>query len=100
METKENCKILLKNGKTQKVKCYKFFQKELERELAVHEDVDNKSRTSITDIKTGFGLRQFNKEIKKVTETDINETLIEFIKHYTIEGIKDKFKEIDNRDKE
>lgn len=99
METKENCKVLLKNNKWQKVKCYKFFQTDIERELAVHEDVDNKSRTSISDVQTGYGLSQFNKNIKEVTEKDINDTLNRFIKHYTIEGISKRFKEMEDRNK-
>ena len=70
----------------------------MERELAVHEDVDNKNRTSITDVQTGYGLRQFDKNIKEVTEKDIRDTLMEFIKHYTMEVIKNKFKEKDKKD--
>ncbi len=99
MDTKDNCKVLLTNGKTQKIKGYKFFQTDIARELVVHEDVEDKKYSSITDVETGYRLCQLSKDIKKVTETDINETLNKFVRHYTIEGIKDKFKEKDNRDK-
>ena len=99
MDTKDNCKVLLTNNKLQKVKCYKFFHKELGRELAVHEDVENKNITSISDVLTGLRFKQIHKEVKKVTEAEVEETLNKFIKHYTIEDIKKKFKEIENRDK-
>ena len=100
METKQSCKVLLKNNKKQKVKCYKFFQKDIEREIAVHEDVENKNVTSITDVLTGLRLKQIHKEIRKVTEAEIEETLIKFIGHYTIDSIKSKFQELDkDRDK-
>ena len=43
METKDTCKILLEKA-TQKVKCYKFISKEINRELALHEDVEDKNK--------------------------------------------------------
>ena len=99
MDIKDNCKVLLTNNKLQKVKCYKFLHEELGRELAVHEDVENKNITSITDVLTGFRLCYIHKEINKVKDEDIDQTLNQFIRHYTIEDIKKKFKEIENRDK-
>lgn len=95
MEIKETCKILLDKGNTQKIKCYKFFQTDIERELAIHEDVDNKNSTSITDTNTGLRLCKIPKEISKVTEQDIDLRLSEFIRHFTLEEVKKEFKRLD-----
>ena len=96
METTENCKILLEKGITQKVKCYKFFQTDFNRELAVHEHSDYKTLSSITDVKSGLKLCSIQKEIKKVTPTDIDEALNTFIRHFTLDGILTRFQELDN----
>ena len=99
MEIKETCKILLDKGNTQKVKCYKFFNEDINRELAVHADIDRKfTITNITDTATGLRLCSIQKEIGKVTEKDINETLYNFIKHYTIDTIKEEFEKL-NKEK-
>ena len=97
METKETCRILLDKGNTQKVKCYKFFQTDFNRELAIHEDIDHKSVTSITDILTGMRLCKIQKEVSKVTEQDIDLQINEFIKHFTLEGIINEFKKLDEK---
>ena len=95
METTENCKILLDKGNTQKVKCYKFFQTDFNRELAVHEHSDYKTLSTITDVKSGLKLCSIQKEIKKVTATDVDEALNTFMRHFTLDGILTRFKEID-----
>lgn len=95
METNQTCKILLDKGNTQKVKCYKFFQTDFERELAVHEDVDHKNVTSVTDTLTGLRLCKIPKEVSKVTAQDIDLQITEFIKHFTLEGIINEFKRLD-----
>lgn len=95
MEITETCKVLLDKGATQKVKCYKFFQTDFERELAVHENVDHKTLATITDVITGMKLCNINKEIKKVTAEDINEAVSTFIKHFTLDGILTRFNELD-----
>ena len=96
METNDTCKILLDKGLTQKVKCYKFYQKDFDRELAVHEHSDYKTLSSITDVKTGMKLCTVDKEIKKVTPADIDEAMSTFTKHFTLEGILQRFKEMDD----
>ena len=95
METTETCKILLDKGVTQKVKCYKFFQTDIGRELAVHEHADHKSLTSITDTITGMRLCGINKEVKKVTVEDINQAINTFIRHFSLDGISVRFQELD-----
>ena len=96
METEETCKILLEKGNTQKMKCYKFFQTDFKRVLAVHEHTDHKSVSSITDVATGMKLCNINKEISKVTAEDINEAMNTFIRHFSMEGILQRFEELDN----
>ena len=95
METTETCKILLEKGNTQRVKCYKFFQTDFNRELAVHEHADHKTLSSISDVTTGMRLCGIPKEIKKVTVEDINEAMNMFIRHFTMDGILKRFEELD-----
>ena len=99
MEFKETCKILLDKGNTQKVKCYKFFQTDFQRELALHQSVDNKGKVNITDTKTGLRLCSILKELNKVTEKDIDESISNFIRHYTLEEIIKEFKKLDGEEK-
>jgi hypothetical protein len=96
METTETCKILLEKGNTQKVKCYKFFQTDFNRELAVHEHADHKSLSSISDVATGMRLCGINKEISKVTADDIDNAVNAFIRHFSMDGILHRFEELDN----
>ena len=95
VDTKDTCKIILDKG-TQKVKCFKFKAKEFEnRELAVHTDVDHKTFSTITDIASGLRLCSIQKEISKVTDLDIHTALDTFIRHYTLEEVLKRFKELD-----
>lgn len=96
MEITETCKILLEKGNTQKVKCYKFYQTDFNRELAVHEHADYKTSSAITDIKTGLKLCSIQKEISKVTPADIDSAVNTFIRHFTLDGILTRFQELDN----
>ena len=95
MELTENCKILLDKGTTQKVKCYKFCQTDFNRELAVHEHADHKTLSTISDVATGMRLCGIGKEIKKVTAEDIDQAIIAFTRHFTLEGILKRFEELD-----
>ena len=95
MELKDTCKILLDKGTPLKVKCYKFQHKDFNRELAVHENSDHKTLTTITDVTSGMRLCGINKDVKHVTEADIKETLSTFTKHFTLDGILHRFKELD-----
>lgn len=94
VDTKNDCKILLDKG-VQKVKCFKFKAKEFKgRELAVHQNVDYKALSTITDVFSGMRLCTVQKEISKVTEKDIKEALDTFVKHFTLEEILKRFKEL------
>lgn len=100
VDTKDTCKVILDKG-TQKVKCFKFKVKDLnKRELAVHQDVDHKMFSTITDIASGLRLCGIQKEISKVTEKEINEALDTFVKHFTLEEVMKRFKELDEINKE
>ena len=100
MDLKDSCKILLDKGNKQKIKCYKFVHKGLKRDLAVHPDIDHKSKTNITDIITGLRLCGLQKEFSKVTEADIKDTLNIFFKRYTIEETIAELERIENIQKE
>lgn len=94
METKDTCKILLEKA-TQKVKCYKFISKEINRELALHEDVEDKNKSSVTDVVTGMRLFIIPNKVSNVKETDIKEGLTKFINHFTLDGIKSRVAELE-----
>ena len=95
METKDNCKILLERA-TQKIRCFRFKCKDLNRELALHEDTEDKNKSSITDIKTGNRLLTINKKVKDIKDIDIQEELQRFINHYTKDLIQSRFEELDS----
>ena len=94
METKDTCKILLEKA-TQKVKCYKFKSKEINRELALHEDVEDKHKSSVTDVVTGMRLFTIPNKVSNIKESDIRESLTKFINHYTVEAIKARVVELE-----
>ena len=95
MELKDTVKLTLDKG-TQRVKCYKFKIKEFKnRELAAHAHTDYKACSTITDVKTGLRLFTIYKDIAKVTDGDIKEGLDTFVKHFTLEEILKRFKELD-----
>lgn len=95
MELKQSCKVLLDNNKLQKVSCMLFDEEQMQRQLALHEDIDCKGKSSLTDVKTGLRLLGISKEATKVKPEDIEEAIDTFIKHFTIEEIQNKFSELD-----
>ena len=94
MDLKDNCVILLEKA-TQRVKCYKFKDHTINRELALHEDSEDKNKSSVTDIKTGCRLFTLHTKVKDVKESDIKEGLNKFINHYTVDAILSKVAELD-----
>ena len=100
MDLKDSCKILLDKGNKQRIKCWKFSHKGLKRELAVHPDIDHKSKTNITDTVTGLRLCGIQKEFAKVNDTDITTTLNTFFKRYTIEETIAELERIEETQKE
>ena len=89
MEIKDTCVILLEKA-TQKTKCYKFKSSELGRDLALHEDSEDKNHSSVTDIVTGLRLFGINQKVKDVKEDTLNSNLEKFIRHYSLEMIVKK----------
>ena len=96
MELKDNGIIEIEKGKKKPVKCHIFKCNPIKRKLMVHEDVDNKNYTSISDCTTGYRLFGLHKVPSSVKPDDVTERLKEFIKHFTVEGIEKEFKRIEN----
>ena len=96
METKEIGIIdLNKQGKI-KVKCYKFFSPELERNLMIHEDIDAKKHSSVSDEITGYRLFSIPENIHSLKFEYVQEKLNKFIRHFTLEEIKKEFKKAES----
>ena len=96
METNDKGNITIEKGVKKPVKCYKFKCKPINRELMIHEDIDTKDCTSISDSVTGFRLFKLHKKINSVQLPEVEEGLTNFIRHYTIDGIDAEFKRIEN----
>ena len=96
METKDKGSIAIEKGNKKQVKCHKFTCKPINRELMVHEDIDNKEWVSVSDTITVFRLFKLQKKISVVQPSDITEELKKFIKHFTKEGIAEEFKRIED----
>lgn len=96
MDFKDTATVAIEKGKTKKIKCHKFQCKPIQRQLMVHEDIDSKGCTSISDVITGYRLFGLKVSPNKVTPSDIKEELKRFVAHYTKEGIATEFKRIEN----
>ena len=85
-----------KKDASKKVKCYTYFNEELNRELAVHADYEDKSKSCISDVITGLRLTSIYKKFESIDTADINISLDAFIKHYSIELINKEFQKHNN----
>ena len=99
MKIEESLKVLTDKGTKQKIGCYKFYQTEMNRELAVHPNIDLKDRTSVSDVSTGLKLFDLHKVFEKVGSSDIDEKMTWFINHYTLEEILEEFKKYEGEEK-
>ena len=99
MKLTDSCTIILDKGKNKKkIKCYKVFATDLNRYIAIHPNIDYKDkRTSITDIETGLKLFDIEKPFEETKQEEIDESMDNFIKHYTLEAIQARAKEILNK---
>ena len=95
METKDTGTINVNKQNKFKIKCYKFYSPELERNLMAHEDVDTKNCSSVSDEITGYRLFTLHQSIGSLKQEHIQERLDKFIKHFTIEGIKKEFERVE-----
>lgn len=85
------CIIENKKDMTRKVKCYAYNNVELNRELAVHADYEDHSKSCISDVITGLRLTTIPKKFESIDISDINTSIEAFIKHYSIELINKEF---------
>lgn len=95
METNDKGSITIEKGKKKPVKCHKFTCKPINRELMIHEDIDNKNHSSVSDCITGYRLFTLPIKITAVKNSDVIERLKKFINHFTKEGIAEEFKRIE-----
>lgn len=96
MDINDKGNVAITKDKKKPVKCHKFTCKPINRELMVHEDIDNKNHTSISDYTTGYRLFGIPRKVDSVKSSDIVEHLKKFINHYTKEGIAEEFRRIEN----
>lgn len=82
-----------KKDTIEKVKCYTCFSEELNRELAVHADCEDKNKVSVTDVLTGLRLFGIDKPLNSIEIPLVCEELKKFIKHYTLESIHKELQE-------
>lgn len=75
-----------------KVKGYSFFNKELNRQLILHTDVDNKEYSALSDKLTGLRFFTIPHAFSKLDINIVESELQKFIKHYTIDLIKTELK--------
>lgn len=103
MDYKDTATVTIEKGNRKKVKCYKFQCKPIQRELMVHEDIDTKDHTSVSDVITGYRLFSLPIKSTSIKPDDVKNRLKEFVRHFTKEGIKAEFKRIeellDSKDK-
>lgn len=95
MDFTDNGIIILEKGIKKKIKCKKFYCKPIERFLMVHEDVDNKNLTNVSDFITGYRLFSLNTKCSQIKSEQIKERLAQFIKHFTTDGIAKEFKRVE-----
>lgn len=95
MEYKDTATITVEKGNKKKVKCYKFQCKPIQRELMVHEDIDFKNHTSVSDVITGYRLFSLPIKSNLIKPDDIKGRLKEFVRHFTKEGIRAEFQRIE-----
>ena len=83
------------NKKYKKVKGAPYFCSELNRNLFIHQDIDNDKQTSVSDEITGYRLFFFKEKYDKIKEEDIRYKIDEYIKHYSIPLIEHEFNRVE-----
>lgn len=99
MNTNDIGYIQLDTGKKQKVKCFKFHEPRMNRDLIIHADVDNKNKSSVSDKKTGFRLFGISQKIEKLKMEHLEEPMNKFISHFTLQSIAEEFIRIEGLQK-
>lgn len=96
MEFKDEGSITITKGAKKKIKCHKVFCKPLNREIMIHEDIDNKRSTTVSDCITGYRMFNIPIELHFVDKTHVRDGFKKFVNHYTLEGIQEEFKRIES----
>ena len=96
LKLNDNCTIAIHKSKNKKkIKCYKVFATDLNRYIAIHPNIDSKDKlTSITDVETGLKLLDIQKPIDEIKTEEIDESINNFIRHYTMEAIQLRLEEL------
>lgn len=100
MEFKEDGTVTIDKIKKKKVKCYKFHCKPLNRYLMLHEDLDNKEHTTLSDFSTGYRLFKLQTKSEKVTPDEVKIKLEQYISHFTPDGIQEEINRLQNQELE
>ena len=95
METKDIGIININKQNKFKVKCFKYYEPEIKRNLMIHEDVDTKNSSSVSDEVTGYRLFTINQNIHSLKMEQVQERMDKFIRHFTPEGIAEEFKRVE-----
>lgn len=95
LEYKDNGLITIDKTKKKKVKCFTYDCKTINRKLIIHEDIDNKSITNVSDSITGYKLFGLPIKSDMIKLTDIEEKLEKYINHFTVDGIKEELNRIE-----
>lgn len=95
MDFNENGTLTVDKGSKKKVKCYKFNCPEIKRTLIIHEDIDNKNHTSVSDFVTGYRLFSLPVKATAIKMESVQERLNWFIGHFTKDAIAEEFERIE-----
>ena len=94
MEFKEDGIVTVDKTKKKKIKCCKFKYKPLNRYLMLHADIENKEYTTLSDFATGYRLFKIQIKPEKLNKLELKEKLEKYINHFTIEGIQEEIKRL------
>lgn len=92
MELNETGTIDISKHHKLKVKCFKYYEESLKRNLIIHEDIDSKGCSSVSDEITGYKLFSMSYPISSLKEVQVQERMQKFIRHFTLEEIEKAFK--------
>lgn len=98
MNFKDEGIITVDKIKKKKIKCHKFHYDPLGRDLMVHEDINNKNYTAISDFSSGYKFFQIQTNPNMINFNEITEKLKKYTKHFTLEGIKEEISRLQNQE--
>lgn len=95
MDFKDNGIVALEKGSKKKIKGFKLECPTINRTLIIHDDVDRRDSTTVSDFTTGYRLFSLPIKSSAIKMETITEKLEWFIKHYTVDAIREEFKRIE-----